>query len=623
MPSRLSWAETKALLGHILSSSEKRPLPETPQTGFAMILEKLSQILHLFNTSPHVAYALVCCSVASVVIVKWMRRRQIKKKTEARQRKREQSLIQRQEAVQRFMKQNPTVDLKSIVSLSLLELTEKLKEGSLSPESVLYAYVGKAIELDQEVSCVTGFMEDCEAQLQEVKQMNEKGLLYGVPVSIKEHINYKGYETSCGLVQYLNIEAEMDSVIAQVLKKQGAIVFAKTNIPQGIYSMSTSNPIFGLTLNPLNHAKLPAGSSGGEGALVGGGGSLLGIGSDLGGSIRIPASFCGISAFKPTAPRVSTIGVSGSLSGLLSVPITLGPMARDVDSLALCMKALLCDHMFRLDPSVPPVPFRDELYLSTTPLRIGYYDTDGYTQPAPCMRRALHETRKLLQEAGHTLIPFTPPRIDYVMEDLYFKVLFADGCQILYEDLKQNIIDPTLNDQFFVYKTFHFAKRILALVAKPVFPRLSKVLKVSCGVRSVKELWEMNTAIQAYFEEFTAAWRKQDLDVVLCPVLGPAFNKGYTGKLTITCSSTALYNLLNFPAGVLPVSTVTEEDEKELQYFKGCHNDFWDKEYKKAMEGGVGLPVAVQCVALPWQEELCLRFMKEVERLTQEKKTRR
>ncbi|XP_030063005.1 vitamin D3 hydroxylase-associated protein [Microcaecilia unicolor] len=588
-----------------------------------MILEKLRHLLPTSAANPYIACALVCCSVATVVLVKWMRQRQIKKKLDARKKKKEQNLIQMQEAVQCFKKQNPAVNLESIVSLSLLELTEKLREGSLSPDSVLYAYLGKAIELDQEVNCVTDFIEESKAQLQELKQMKEKGLLYGVPVSIKEHIDYKGSESSCCLVQYLNIEAEKDSVVIQVLKKQGAIVFAKTNIPQGLYSLSTSNPIFGLTLNPLNHKKLPAGSSGGEGALIGGGGSILGIGTDLAGSIRLPASFCGIAAFKPTAPRLSTIGVTTPLQGFLSVLLALGPMARDVDSLVLCMKALLCDHMFRLDPSVPPIPFRDELYLTMKPLRIGYYDTDGYTMPVPCKRRALHETRKLLQEAGHTLIPFTLPRAGYAMEDLFFKTFFADGCQILYKELEQNIIDPNVIDQFFMYKLFHFARRILAFVTKPVFSRFAKLMNASCGVRSVKELWEMNAAIQAYCEEFTAAWKKLDLDVVLCPILGPAFNIGYTGKLMVTCSSTTLYNVLNFPAGTLPVSTVTEEDEKELRHFKGHYNDFWDKEYKKAVEGGVGLPVAVQCVALPWQDELCLRFMKEVERLTQEKRTRR
>ncbi|XP_029473758.1 vitamin D3 hydroxylase-associated protein-like [Rhinatrema bivittatum] len=581
------------------------------------------KLLARLDVDPRLACALVCGSVAAVVIVKWTRRRQITRRIEERRRERAQNLQEMQEALLHFRRQHPSDHSESILSLSLPALTEKLREGSLSPESVLYTYMGKAMEVTQEVNCVTEFIQECKAQLQEVKQMKEKGLLYGVPVSIKEHINLKGTRSSCGLVQYLNIEVEEDSVIVQVLKKQGAIVFAKTNVPQAIYSFETSNPLFGQTVNPVNHTKLPAGSTGGEGALIGGGGSILGIGSDLGGSIRVPASFCGISGFKPTVPRLSNIGVPTPLKGLLPVLLGLGPMARDVDSLALCMKALLCDHMFRLDPSVPPIPFRDEVYLSTTPLRIGYYDTDGYTRPAPCMRRAIHETKALLEEAGHTLVPFIPPRIDYAVEELFLKVLFADGCDILHEELKQNIIDPNLKEPYFLYQLSNFAKRILAFVVKPVFKRFASMMKAACGVRTVKELWKKNAAVQSYTEEFISKWRMLNLDVVLCPVLGPAFNKGYPGNLMVTASSTILYNILNFPAGVLPVSTVTEEDERELKDFKGHHNDFWDKEYKKAMERGVGLPVAVQCVALPWQDELCLQFMKEVERLTQEKRKRK
>lgn len=182
-------------------------------------------------------------------------------------------------------------------------------------------------------------------------------------------------------------------------------------------SYDCSNPIYGQTVNPHNPQKTSGGSSGGEGALIGGGGSLLGLGSDIGGSIRIPASFCGICGFKPTAGRLRWLFIyccslfPSALCSYLnynhmfwytvsrSVPLALnqssegrkqvchscntldqlysrdsswrrhwilvvelvlsssGPMAKDVDSLALCMQALLCDHMFDLDPTVPPLPF--------------------------------------------------------------------------------------------------------------------------------------------------------------------------------------------------------------------------------------------------------------------------
>nr|XP_020635004.1 fatty-acid amide hydrolase 1-like [Pogona vitticeps] len=93
--------------------------------------------------------------------------------------------------------------------------------------------------------------------------------------------------------------------------------------------------------------------------------------------------------------------------------------------------------------------------------------------------------------------------------------------------------------------------------------------------------------------------------------------------LPAATSYTNLYNVLNFPAGIVPVSTVTKADEEELKHYRGHYGDPWDKRLKEAVKDAVGLPVAVQCVALPWQEELCLRFMKEVETLVHEKRTQK
>ncbi|NWI32913.1 VDHAP protein, partial [Sula dactylatra] len=236
---------------------------------------------------------------------------------------------------------------------------------------------GEALEVTREVNCVIDFIHGCEDQLQKLKKQKEKGLLYGIPISIKDHINCKGHVSSGGMVKFLGQEKEEDSVIVQVLKSQGAIPFVKTNIPQTMINYDCSNLIFGQTLNPLNHQKSPGGSSGGEGALIAGGGSILGIGSDVAGSIRLPSSFCGLCGLKPTGNRISTSPCACSdRTFVLAVTGTLGPMARDVDSLALCMKALLCEEMFQLDPTVPPLPFDEEVYTSSEPLRIGYYEGD-------------------------------------------------------------------------------------------------------------------------------------------------------------------------------------------------------------------------------------------------------
>ncbi|NXN55275.1 FAAH1 hydrolase, partial [Rynchops niger] len=576
------------------------------------------------------ALALLGGSAAAVVVWKWLGNRQIQKKMEEARRTRDEGVKKMAKVVQQFREQVPSVQTDAILSLPLLELTRRLREGSLSPKIVLYTYLEKALEVTRQTNCLRHFIPECEEQLQEIQRQEEKGLLYGIPVSIKDHIGHKGQLSTCGLVQCLGTVVQEDSVLVKVLKRQGAIPFAMTNVPQSLFSYDCSNPTFGQTLHPFNPQKSPGGSSGGEGALIAGGGSILGIGSDIGGSIRLPSSFCGLCGLKPTAERLSVWHTRLLNVDLCSrpapVPCAVGPMARDVDSLALCMKALLCQEMFRLDPTVPPIPFDEEAYSSSAPLRVGYYDTDGYFPLPPCMRRAVQETRGALQAAGHQLVPFSPPRIHYVMTELFLKTFFADGGRAWLDVFTGGIVDPSLKSQVNGCKIPRLGKKLLALILKPLLfkqfllllLKLKNVATIST-CRSVKEMWNHHHEIQAYRTEFIARWRELQLDVVLCPVLGPAFTTGYPGKLLTAISSTMLYNVLNFPAGVVPVSTVTEADEEELKLYRGCCDDPWDRTLKQAVAGAAGLPVAVQCVALPWQEELCLRFMKEVETLSREK----
>ncbi|NWX15113.1 FAAH1 hydrolase, partial [Aegotheles bennettii] len=574
---------------------------------------------------PHAALALLGGSAAALVVWKWLGKRQIQKKMEEARRTRDEGMKKMVKVVQKFREQIPSVQTDAILSLPLLELTARLQEGSLSPKTVLYTYLEKALEVTQQTNCLRHFIPECEEQLQEIQRRREKGLLYGIPISIKDHIGHKGHLMTCGLVQCLGTLAQEDSVLVKVLKRQGAIPFAMTNVSQSLFSYDCSNPIFGQTLNPFNPQKTPGGSSGGEGALIAGGGSILGIGSDIGGSIRLPSSFCGLCGLKPTAERLSvwrTLLPNVDICSCPSpVPCALGPMARDVDSLALCMKALLCQEMFWLDPTVPPIPFDEEVYSSSGPLRIGYYDTDGYFPLPPCMWRAVQETREALQAAGHQLVPFSPPRIHYVMTELFLKTFFADGGHAWLNVFTGNIVDPSLKPQVNCCKIPRLVKKLLALILKPQFLLLSKLRTVAMifTCRSVKEMWNHHHQLEAYRTEFITRWRELQLDVVLCPVLGPAFTTGYPGKLLTAISSTMLYNVLNFPAGVVPVSKVTEADEEELKLYRGYCDDPWDRMLKQAVAGAVGLPVAVQCVALPWHEELCLRFMKEVETLSREK----
>lgn len=507
--------------------------------------------------------------------------------------------------------QNPDLDSKALLALTLPQLVQKLHNGELSPQAVLFTYMGKAWEVNKETNCVTTYLADCETQ---VSQAPKQGLLYGVPVSLKECFSYKGKDSTLGLSVNEGVPAEYDSVVVQVLKLQGAVPFVHTNVPQSMFSYDCSNPLYGKTTNPRDSSKSPGGSSGGEGALIGAGGSLLGLGTDIGGSIRFPSSFCGICGLKPTGNRLSKIGLKGCVYGQVAVQLSVGPMARDVESLALCMRALLCEDMFRLDPTVPPLPFKEEVYASNRPLRVGYYETDNYTMPTPAMKRALLETKQKLEAAGHTLIPFLPSNIAYALETLATGGLFSDGGESFLQNFKGDFVDPCLGDMIWILKMPEWLKGLLSFLMKPLFPRLAAFLN-SLKYRSTGKLWELHHGIEMYRSSVITQWRALDLDVLLTPMLGPAMNLNAPGQSTGAVSYTLLYNCLDFPAGVVPVTTVTLEDEAQMEHCRGYFGDMWDKALWKAMKKSVGLPVAVQCVTLPWQEELCLRFMREVERL--------
>ncbi|XP_037105838.1 fatty-acid amide hydrolase 1 isoform X2 [Syngnathus acus] len=529
---------------------------------------------------------------------------------------RDDSLLKAEEAVLLYKKAHPKMDSSLILSLSLTELTKKLQDGQLVPEDVFYSYMEKTINENKRLNCCTTILLESFDHVKTLDS-NKRGLLYGVPVSIKDNIAYKYYDSSCGLVSNLDNPAEKDSVIVEVLRRQGAIPFVKTNVPQGTLSFDCSNVIFGQTVNPHNLNKTSGGSSGGEGSLIGGGGSILGIGNDIGGSIRIPAAFCGICGFKPTVGRVSKQGVSTVSPGQKSVLTSSGPMAKDVDGLALCMQALLCDHMFDLDPTIPPLPFNMQVYKSAKPLRIGYVENDGITQLTPSMTRSLREVRDLLEQAGHTVVPYNHLRI----KDAFLLIsngIFGDGGASLVQKLKGGPFDPCLKLQVLPLYLPRWLRKILSFLIRPLSPRGSLLLQCSTGAGSVVKLWEQHVAVQNYIDETLAEWRRCNIDVLLCPMLGPAYNFLYCGRLTLNASFTALYNLLNFPAGVVPVSTVTAEDEEELRHYEGFHRDHWDKLFKQALSGSQGMPMAVQCVAPPWQDELCLRFMKEVEDLVKQ-----
>lgn len=227
-------------------------------------------------------------------------------------------------------------------------------------------------------------MKEWASELDSLEQI--KGPLHGIPVSIKEHCNVVGMDSTMGFAQFLFRPAQEDAAIVQAIKLLGGIPFCKTNVPQSLFTYATTNiqihtqsvyffyatftlpknsyacgnSIFGETLNPLNLKLSPGGSSGGCATLIAAGGSILGVGTDVGGSIRIPAHFCGIAGLKPTMPRMTQQGFR--TSGAIMVPIsgTNGFLARNTKMLCYAYKSLYESGILTdLDPNAVPIPWNE------------------------------------------------------------------------------------------------------------------------------------------------------------------------------------------------------------------------------------------------------------------------
>ncbi|XP_064617239.1 fatty-acid amide hydrolase 1-like [Liolophura sinensis] len=495
----------------------------------------------------------------------------------------------------------------NITELDFTDLQQRLQDGALDAVTVLRAYQQKALRVDRELNCII----EPIAEAEDWARNSNQGPLHGIPISLKDYTPIKGYDfTLGGCANLLGMAHPMDASFIQVLKKQGAVPFVITNAPQMHLSFACVNPLFGYTGNPHNPARTPGGSSGGEGALIGGHGSILGIGTDMGGSVRVPAAFCGTCALKPTHERFSYLGYFPIMQTIVAP--TTGPMARDVTSLVAFMRAVLVPDLWTIDPTTPPMPFREEIYTTHKPLRIGYYKDDGYVPCIPAYHRAIDLVREVLEKQGHTLVPFQVPDVKYAIEDVGLRAILGDGAEFMKLILTGDEVSRDL--LFPVWKLWmpKWLRRIACFFESFSDKRRSKVLQATCAYNSVSDWCTLTGQARTYRLRVIKEWKEENLDAVICPPCAcVAMPDGLATRLGVIYSYTFLYNVLNFPAGVVPVTTVNREDITRLQeYPADCDGQ---RVMKRAMQGSEGMPVGVQCVGLPFQEELVLRVMKAVE----------
>lgn len=376
----------------------------------------------------------------------------------------------------------------------------------------------------------------------------------------------------------------------------------------------TVSATYGLGKNPFDYDRTPGGSSGGEGALVAARGSPIGIGTDIGGSIRIPAHFCGVFGFKPTPGRITCQGLTipsrRKYGGETNIRATVGPLGRCTDDLVLVMRSFLQDTMWFNDPELSRQPWREERFQDKKRLTIGFFTNDNWFSPAPACVRAVNEAAEVLRQLGHDVVPYTPIDLPEAVR-LFVSIIGADANLHFIESLENEPINPLYLPLVYASKVPNFLRPFLAFVMRLVGERRNSIILRSGGFKTAYEYFDMIIDLRAYINKWLDDLKEKKIDLLLTPVNGlPAYRHDQSAQLFLSCSYTFLFNVLHLPAGVVPM-TVVREDE---QYYEDpLNNDIAVKLAKDVCRQSAGLPIGVQLVGWPNDDERVLAMMKELE----------
>src|ERR1700682_5117970 len=247
-----------------------------------------------------------------------------------------------------------------IVALSANRLAELIRRRALSPVEVAKAYLSRIENLNPSLNAIVTLAPDVieQAQAAEARLMSagSVGPLHGVPLTIKDTIETAGLRTTSGSAVCAPHVPQTDAPAVARLKAAGAIILGKTNTAEMAMDYTADNLLFGRTNNPHDSSRTPGGSSGGEAAAIATGLSAGGLGTDLAGSIRIPAHFCGIAGLKPGSGRVPAEGEFPESIGPYSLGSVVGPMARNVEDLRLLFNVLAGAEQSRAGSSIETAP---------------------------------------------------------------------------------------------------------------------------------------------------------------------------------------------------------------------------------------------------------------------------
>ena len=449
---------------------------------------------------------------------------------------------------------------------TIKEIAEGIHSKEFSPVEIVEAHLQRIEKWQPKLNAFV-HLDASEARSQAraaeaaVLRGGKLGPLHGVPLTIKSCIDVAGWHCPAGSLLRKEYVPKFDAPLVSRLKAAGAILLGNTNTPEFLMAYETDNLLTGKTSNPGNFAYSAGGSSGGEAAAIAAGCSAGGVGSDGGGSIRVPAHFCGICGLKPTPGRIPATGHFPPGAGAFSWIGVVGPMARTIADVRRLFEVMAGPDAG--DALSAPVPLREYRKNDLRGLRVGILESDALGLATPETRSAVDRAAKSLAESGFIVEPFRLTGLDRALELWWF---------------------------FFGPVIGHLFRQSVAGHEDQISPMLREYLSYATSGDSITLDRFMKACADRDLLRAELLRQMQDVPILLSPVSsGPAFRHGEgnyrpgTGYLD-TMRYSQWLNLAGFPGASVPV---------------GASND--------------GLPIGVQVIGRPFEEELVLSVAEAIE----------
>lgn len=489
-----------------------------------------------------------------------------------------------------------------ITSSSATDLVQRMATGQLTAVEVLKAFAKTATVAHQLTNCAMElFIDEGMKRAEELdayfaEHGETVGPLHGLPVSMKEHYAFKGKIAHAGYVGKLDHVSDKDLAIVRDLYNLGAVFYVRTTEPQMLMHLCSNNNITGKCRNPCNTLLTPGGSSSGEGAIAAMNGSAFGIGSDIGGSIRGPAAFCGVWGLRPTTKRISLAGVANPYDDQSPDVVypTLGPIGRNADDLSLCMKAIIDQNPWEKDPLVLPIPWKNVPEPEPKKLKIAVCYDDGFVRPTPPVLRALKTAKAKFEAAGVEVVEWKPLDVQKLVHTCYVSYNFDQN---------------------------YGQKARLALSGEPVVHLSQKHLSFGLGDGPVSGL-EVQRLVNIR-DKYRCIYMDKMNEMGIDYILTPAYVSVAAKPETITYwGYTCLWNILDFPNVSFPSGLSVLLEDRVDKSFKP-RNEVEEYEYSlyTGPDDFVNAPIGLQLTGRRYADESVIQAAKVLAEVMQDELT--